>query len=68
MIIIKPSYDDNGSRLLELISGGNGVSEYVSVEEQVPYRTTSVLAPDGTNVRVAVPRRAIGFDLRSLTK
>ena len=35
-----------------------------TLSETVPSRPTEVLGPDGNKVHVAIPRRAIGFDLR----
>lgn len=48
----------------DVYSGGNSTAPML--HDVPPARITQVLGPDGNPVRVDVPRRAIGFDLRGV--
>jgi hypothetical protein len=63
MIDKKPVYGDlTGGWMMGPYSGENAPAP--TLTESIPSRPTEVLGPNGEKVHVAIPRRAVGFDLR----
>jgi len=63
MIDKKPSPHDWTDGVMEPYRGGGVITPML--HESIPSRASQVLGPDGEPVRVAVPRRKIGFDLNT---
>lgn len=63
MIDKRPTPGDLSEWMMEPYEGDS--SPAPMLHEAVPSRASQVLGPDGEPVKVAVPRRKIGFDLTS---